>query len=148
MDDPCNSGFFNSDCSWTLNEVFFDVPEDGFTIEKGAQLRLQIDGSASCEGQGGGVGQSGECEVLVAYGDVEQTNGFSRLSLKANALADSSVKVHAPGGIWTDAEQLEWSPNHRPEFRTIQFSVDVRDAFGRDDINSVNLVLYLSLIHI
>ena len=65
-----------------------------------------------------------------------------RLSLKANALADSSVKVHAPGGIWTDAEQLEWSPNHRPEFRTIQFSVDVRDAFGRDDINSVNLVLY------
>ena len=142
LDDPCNSGLFNSDCSWTLNEVFFDVPEDGFTIEKGAQLRLQIDGSASCEGQGGGIGQSGECEVLVAYGDVEQTNGFSRLSLKANALADSSVKVHAPGGIWTDAEQLEWSPNHRPEFRTIQFSVDVRDAFGRDDINSVNLVLY------
>ena len=141
LDDPCNSGLFNSDCSWTLNEVFFDVPEDGFTIEKGAQLRLQIDGSASCEGQQGGLGQSGECEVLVAYGDVEQTNGFSRLSLKANALADSSVKVHAPGGIWTDAEQLEWSPNHRQEFRTIQFSVDVRDAFGRDDINSVNLVL-------
>ena len=50
-------------------------------------------------------------------------------------------KVHAPGGIWTDAEKLEWSPNHRPEFRTVQFSVDVRDAFGRDDINSVNLVL-------
>ena len=101
---------------------------------------MQIDGSASCEGQGG-VGQSGECEVLVAYGDVEQTNGFSRLSLKANALSDSSVKVHAPGGIWSDAEQLDWSPNHRPDFRTIQFSVDVRDAFGRDDINSVNLVL-------
>lgn len=141
LDDPCNSGLFNSDCSWTLNEVFFDVPDDGFTVEQGAQLRLQIDGSASCEGQGGGIGQSGECEVLVAYGDVEQTNGFSRLSLKANALADSSVKVHAPGGIWTDAEKLEWSPNHRPEFRTVQFSVDVRDAFGRDDINSVNLVL-------
>ena len=140
LDDPCNSGFFNSDCSWTLNEVFFDVPEEGFTIEKGAQLRLQIDGSASCEGQGG-VGQSGECEVLVAYGDVEQTYGFSRISLKANALSDSSVKVHAPGGIWSDAEQLDWSPNHRPDFRTIQFSVDVRDAFGRDDINSVNLVL-------
>ena len=140
LDDPCNSGLFNSDCSWTLNEIFFDVPEEGFTIDKGAQLRLQIDGSATCEGQSG-IGQSGECEVLVAYGDVEQTNGFSRLSLKANALADSSVKVHAPGGIWSDAEQLEWSPNHRPEFRTIQFSVDVRDAFGRDDINSVNLVL-------
>ena len=141
LDDPCNSGLFNSDCSWTLNEVFFDIPEDGFKVEQGAQLRLQIDGSASCEGQSGGIGQSGECEVLVAYGDVEQTNGFSRISMKANALSDSSVRVHASGGIWTDAEQLEWSPNHRPDFRTIQFSVDVRDAFGRDDINSVNLVL-------
>ena len=140
LDDPCNSGLFNSDCSWTLNEVFFDVPEDGFVVEQGAQLRLQIDGSASCEGQGG-IGQSGDCEVLVAYGDVEQTNGFSRLTMKANALADSSVRVHSSGGIWTDAEQLEWSPNHRPEFRTIQFSVDVRDAFGRDDIQSVSLVL-------
>ena len=141
LDDPCNSGLFNSDCSWTLNEVFFDIPEDGFKVEQGAQLRLQIDGSASCEGQQGGIGQGGDCEVLVAYGDVEQTNGFSRISMKANALSDSSVKVHASGGIWTDAEQLEWSPNHRPDFRTIQFSVDVRDAFGRDDINSVNLVL-------
>ncbi len=142
LDDPCNSGILNSDCSWTLNEVFFDVPEDGFTISQGQQLRLQIDGSASCEGQSGQGGFGGnDCEVLVAFGDVEQTNGFSRLSLKANALADSSVKVHAPGGIWTDSEKLEWSPNHRPDFRTIQFSVDVRDAFGRDDINSVNLVL-------
>ena len=141
LDDPCNSGLFNSDCSWTLNEVFFDIPEDGFKVEQGAQLRLQIDGSASCEGQQGGIGQGGDCEVLVAYGDVEQTNGFSRISMKANALSDSSVRVHASGGIWTDAEKLEWSPNHRPDFRTIQFSVDVRDAFGRDDINSINLVL-------
>ena len=53
LDDPCSSSIFNNDCSWTLNEVYFDVPEDGFTIDKGAQLRLQIDGSASCEGQAG-----------------------------------------------------------------------------------------------
>ena len=143
LDDPCSDGLFSNDCSWTLNEVYFAIPEDGLTIDKGAQLRLQIDGSASCEGQGGqgGIGQGGECDVLVAYNDIESTNSFSRISLKANALADSSVKVHAPGGIWTDAEKLEWTPNHRPEFRTIQFSVDVRDAFGRDDIQSVNLVL-------
>ena len=142
LNDPCNSGVFNSDCSWTVNEVFFDVPEDGFTVEKGAQLRLQIDGSASCEGQSGsGIGQGGECDVLVAFGDVEQSDGFSRLELKANALSDSSVKVHASGGSWLDQEQLEWAPNHRPEYRTIQFSVDVRDAFGRDDIHSVKLIL-------
>ena len=76
LDDPCNSGILNSDCSWTLNEVFFDVPEDGFTISQGQQLRLQIDGSASCEGQSGQGGFGGnDCEVLVAFGDVEQTNG-------------------------------------------------------------------------
>ncbi len=142
LEDPCTNSVFNNDCSWVLNEVYFDVPEDGFTVDKDEQLRLQIDGSASCEGQsGGGFGQGGECDVLVAYNDITSSNSYSRLSLKANALADSSVKVHAPGGIWTDAEQLEWTPNHRPDFRTIQFSVDVRDAFGRDDINSVNLVL-------
>jgi hypothetical protein len=140
LDDPCNPGFLNNDCSWTVNEVFFDVPEDGFTVEKGAQLRLQIDGSASCEGQGG-IGQGNDCDVLIAYGDVEQTDGYSRLELKANALSDSSVRVHAVGMMWTDDEVLEWSPNHRPEYRTIQFSVDVRDAFGRDDIHSVSLIL-------
>ena len=144
LDSPCSSGFFNNDCSWVLVDLYFEVPEDGFTIDKGAQLRLQIDGSASCEGQGGqgGVGSGGECDVLVGYNKMQSGGTFSRLSLKANALADSSVKVHAPGGIWTDAEQLEWFPNHREEFRTIQFSIDVRDAFGRDDINSVNLILY------
>ena len=140
LDDPCSSGILNSDCSWTVNEVFFDVPDDGFVVAKGAQLRLEIEGSASCEGQSGSIGQ-GDCEILVAFGDVEQTDGFSRLEMKANALSDSSVKVHATGSLWVDDEQLEWSPNHRPDFRTIQFSVDVRDAFGRDDIQSVSLIL-------
>jgi hypothetical protein len=140
LTSPCQDSVLpGSGCAWTINEISFDVPEDGFTVEQGSQLRLQIDASATCEGQGG-IGQ-GDCDVEVAYGDLDSTNSFSRLSVKANALADSSVKVHAPGGIWTDAEQLEWSPNHRPEFRTIQFSVDVRDAFGRDDIHSVDLVL-------
>ena len=142
LTSPCQDSVLpgSSGCVWTINEIAFDVPEDGFLVEKGSQLRLQIDGSASCEGQGG-IGQGGDCDVEIQYGDLDNTNSFSRLTVKANALADSSVKVHAPGGIWSDAEKLEWSPNHRPDFRTIQFSVDVRDAFGRDDINSVNLVL-------
>ena len=142
LDDSCQDSVIpgSTGCTWTINEIAFDVPEDGFTVEQGAQLRLQIDGSASCEGQGG-IGQGGDCDVQVAFGDLDNTNSFSRLTMKANALADSSVRVHPTGGIWTDDEQLEWSPNHRPEFRTIQFSVDVRDAFGRDDIHSVSLVL-------
>ena len=38
-------------------------------------------------------------------------------------------------------KKVEWSPNHRPEFREMHFSIDVRDAFGRDDIQGVNLVM-------
>jgi uncharacterized membrane protein len=142
LTSPCQDSVIpgQTGCTWTINEIAFDVPEDGFTVEQGAQLRLQIDGSASCEGQGG-IGQGGDCDVQVAFGDLDNTNSFSRLTMKANALADSSVRVHTPGSIWADNEQLEWSPNHRPEFRTIHFSVDVRDAFGRDDIHSVSLVL-------
>ncbi len=139
LNDPCTPGFLGNSCSWTLNEIYFSVPADGFKVEKGSQLRLQIDGSADCEGQGG-IG-AGDCDVLVAFGDMESANGFSRIAMKANALADSSVRVHEPGGAWTDPEKLEWEPNHRPDYRTIQFSVDIRDAFGRDDIHSVNLVL-------
>jgi hypothetical protein len=142
LNSPCQDSVIpgQTGCTWTINEIAFDVPDEGFLVEKGAQLRLQIDGSATCEGQGG-IGQGGDCDVEITYGNLDNTNSFSRLSVKANALANSSVKVHASGGIWTDAEQLEWAPNHRPDFRTIQFSVDVRDAFGRDDIHSVSLVL-------
>ena len=62
-----------------------------------------------------------------------------------NALSGSSVRVHSCneefGCNCNDAQRTEWSPNHRPEFREMQFSVEVRDAFGRDDIEEVNLVM-------
>ena len=140
LNDPCNSGVFNSDCSWTVNEVFFDVPEDGFTVEKGAQLRLQIDGSASCEGQG----SSTDCDVLVVFGDLDSTNAFSRISVRANPLVDSEIKVHSSGSSWTDVENLEWAPNHCiAESRQMQFSVNIIDAFGnpRDHLQSIKLIL-------
>ena len=105
------------------------------------QLELNIDAQATCESSGGGGFGGGSCEVNVAFGDVEDTSGTSKLELKANALADSSVRVHRPGASILDPEVTEWSPNHRPDFRTMQFTVDVRDAFGRDDIQSVDLIL-------
>ena len=141
LDDPCTSQFGQGGgCSWTSSVIDFEISSDGFTVENGKRIELSVDAQASCEGNSGGFG-GGTCDVDVAFGDVEQTNGFSKLELKANALADSSVRVHRPGGSFTDVEVTEWSPNHRPEFRTMQFTVDVRDAFGRDDIQAVDLVL-------
>ncbi len=107
-------------------------------------MKLRVDAQATCEG-GGGIGQGGDCDVLIAFGDVEQTEGFSRLEIKANALSGSAVKVHSChvdyGCGWNDAEKTEWSPNHRPEYRGMHFSVDVRDAFGRADIQDVKLIM-------
>jgi uncharacterized membrane protein len=145
LNDPCDGGGGfppgGGDCSWTSNEIFFTIDEDGYQLSKGSQLRLTIDASIDCQG-GGGIGGGGaSCDVIVAYGDIESTDGTSRLELKANALAESTVKAHAPGSMWTDPEMLEWAPNHRSDSRTIQFSIDVRDAFGREDIQSVSLVM-------
>jgi hypothetical protein len=142
LEDPCTGGTFGtSSCAWTSQIVDFDVPSDGFTVSNGKQLRLSVDAQATCESSGGGGIGGGNCEVNVAFGDVEQTNGYSQLEMKANALANSVVKVHRPGGGFLDPEVTEWSPAHRPEFRNMQFSVDVRDAFGRDDIENVDLVM-------
>ena len=146
LNDPCSAGGgfppTGGDCSWTVNEIYFTILASGFTVEQGDQLKLVVDAQASCEGQGGGgIGQNGECDVLIAYGDVENTAGTSRLEVKANALSDSSVRIHRPGASWLDQEVTEWSPNHRPDYRAMQFSVDVRNAFGRSDINSVRLVM-------
>lgn len=143
LDDPCQSSIFQS-CSWTSNEVFFSIPTSGFTVPNGKQLKLRVDAQATCEGNGG-VGQGGECDVLVAFGDIENSQGYSKLDIDANALSGSAVKVHSChedyGCGWSEEEKIEWSPNHRPEYREMHFSVDVRDAFGRDDIQSISLVM-------
>jgi hypothetical protein len=143
LDSPCQSTFLQP-CGWTSNEVFFTIPSSGFTVPNGKQLKLRVDAQATCEGNGG-IGQGGACDVLVAFGDIEQTQGYSKLEIDANALSGSAVKVHSChedyGCGWSEEEKIEWSPNHRPEYREMHFSVDVRDSFGRDDIQSISLVM-------
>lgn len=140
-EDPCTGNIVGTaSCPWVTTTIDFEIPSSGFMVETGDQLELNIDAQATCESSSGGFG-GGSCEVNVAFGDVEDTSGTSKLELKANALADSSVRVHRPGASFLDQEVTEWSPNHRPEFRTMQFTVDVRDAFGRDDIQGVDLVM-------
>ncbi|GIQ97537.1 MAG: hypothetical protein CM15mP3_05710 [Candidatus Poseidoniales archaeon] len=113
----------------------------GFLVENGKKLGLEID--ATIDGCQGGGGDSGVIPILSrrVFWDIDSTNSFSKLEVKANALANSAVKVHMPGSGWTDNEVLEWYPNHRQEFREMQFTLQVKDAFGRDDIESVNLVM-------
>ncbi len=78
---------------------------------------------------------------MLAYGG-QVGNGYSRMEFRANALDGSQVKVHEVGDGWSEIEVTEWSPTHRSDKREMQFTVDVRDAFGREDIDSVELILY------
>ncbi len=115
-----------------------DVSSSGYDISNGDRIKIDIEATADCEG-GGGFGSS--CEVMLAYGG-QVGNGYSRMEFRANALDGSQVKVHEVGDGWSETEVTEWSPTHRTDKREMQFTVDVRDAFGRDDIDSVELVLY------
>jgi len=145
LENPCSSANpLGGGCSWSVIEVEFDIGANGFMVEKGKQLKIRIDAQATCEGNTGGFGQS-DCAVDIAFGKMESSGGYSRLQIMTNALSGSSVRVHSCNEVfgcnWNDAQKFEWSPNHRPSFREMQFSVEVRDAFGRDDIEEVNLVM-------
>ena len=133
LNNPC--GFFTG-CQWNPYQVNFNIG-NGFDVVNGDRLKLNIEAEANCEA--GGAFTS--CEVLLAHGG-QVGNGFSRMEFRANALEGSQVKVHEMGDGWSESEVIEWSPTHSPDKREIQFTVDVRDAFGRADIESVELVLY------
>ena len=137
LENPCG-GFFGSNCAWVSYQINLDVSSSGYDIANGDRIKIDIEATADCEG-GGGFGSS--CEVMLAYGG-EVGNGYSRMEFRANALDGSQVKVHEVGDGWSEIEVTEWSPTHRSDKREMQFTVDVRDAFGREDIDSVELILY------
>ena len=135
LNNPCNS-FFGGGCSWLSYQVNLDIG-NGFDVVNGDRIKLNIEATADCEA--GGAFSS--CEVLLAHGG-QVGNGYSRMEFRANALDGSQVKVHEMGDGWSESEVTEWSPTHSADKREMQFTVDVRDAFGRADIESVELVLY------
>ena len=141
LGDPQSAGLFGGSDTWQPYTILLDVGSSGFVVENGDRLKLDIEATASCEGGGDGSPFGGStCEVDIAYGGTVG-NEYSRLELRANALSGSQVKVHYEGEGWSEVEVTEWSPTHRIEMRTMQFSVDVRDAFGREDIEKIELVL-------
>lgn len=140
LGEPQNASFFGGSDSWTPYTILLNVGADGFVVENGDRLALDIEATASCEGGGGSPIGGTTCQVDIAYGGAVG-NEYSRLEIRADALSGSQVKVHYQGEGWSEVEVTDWSPTHRLEKRTMQFSVDVRDAFGRDDIDKIELVL-------
>ena len=140
--DACNPGITNS-CNFDheLFEVILDDDEDGFEVEDGKEFTVEISAEMTgCESGGGPFGSS--CEAEIAWNEIDdESNRYSQLEVESNAIADSEVILQRDGAELADGVELEWYPNDVLADRTMQFSFDVKSAFGRDDMDSVRLLM-------
>lgn len=140
--DACNPGITNS-CNFDheLFEVILDDDEESFAVLDGRELTIDISAEMTgCESGGGPFGSS--CEAEVAWNEIDgETNRYSQMEVETNAVADSEVLLQRDGAELADGVELEWYPNDVLADRTMQFSFDVKSAFGRDDMDSVRLLM-------
>jgi len=139
--DACNPGITNS-CNFDheLFEVILDGG-DAFVIQDGNELTVEVSAEMSgCESSGGPFGSS--CEAEIAWNEIDgESNRFSQMEVETNAIADSEVILQRDGAELADGVELEWYPNDVLADRTMQFSFDVKSAFGREDMDSVKLLM-------
>ncbi|MDP6906150.1 MAG: hypothetical protein QF440_01885 [Candidatus Thalassarchaeaceae archaeon] len=153
--DACTPSFSGNSCGF--DERSFHPEWTGnqdFTVDDGERLKVLVSADMNCNSGGGGDGpdvpngteSSGrqwggtECDAWIAYNEIDTASGrFSMIEIETDPVAGSQVKVHRPGSVWTDDEVETWYPNDSPEMRVMQFNLELRDAFGRDDINIVRL---------
>ena len=139
--DACNPGITNS-CNFDheLFEVILDS-DDSFVIQDGNELTVEVSAEMSgCESSGGPFGSS--CEAEIAWNEIDgESNRYSQMEVETNAIADSEVILQRDGAELADGVELEWYPNDVLADRTMQFSFDVKSAFGREDMDSVKLLM-------
>ena len=63
------------------------------------------------------------------------------IEISTNAVSDTVFFVQRPGDEFIDGAVVDWYPNDVISDREMQFSFDVKSAFGRKDIESVELRL-------
>lgn len=140
--DACNPGLTNS-CNFDheLFEVILDDDEQGFEVDDGEEFTIEISAEMTgCESGGGPFGSS--CEAEIAWNEIDgESNRYSQLEVESNAIADSEVILQRDGAELADGVELEWYPNDVLSDRTMQFSFDVKSAFGREDMDSVRLLM-------
>jgi len=140
--DACNPGLTNS-CNFDheLFEVILDDDEQGFEVDDGEEFTIEISAEMTgCESSGGPFGSS--CEAEIAWNEIDgESNRYSQLEVESNAIADSEVILQRDGAELADGVELEWYPNDVLSDRTMQFSFDVKSAFGREDMDSVRLLM-------
>ncbi len=138
----CNAGITNS-CNFDHEsfEIILDDGDESFIISKDRELIVEITAEMTgCESGGSPFGDS--CEAEVAWNEIDgEENRFSHLEVESNAIEDSEVLLQRDGSELADGIELEWFPNDVLADRTMQFTFDVKSAFGRYDMDSVRLLM-------
>jgi len=143
FEDPCNGFTFGGDGCDEQNPdddkmTFENV--NTFLVESDSYLKVQLEIVSTSGCEGGGFGGD-SCDVNIFFGDISNDNQETYLSVRTNTLSGSSFKVHKEGAGWNDVETIDWYPHDSDEDRNIQISVDIRSAFGRDDISDIELFI-------
>ncbi|MAT48296.1 MAG: hypothetical protein CMA27_00520 [Euryarchaeota archaeon] len=143
LDDPCSNSFGG------LGDSGCDDPDDeslllenvGTTlIESDGYLKVELEVVSQNNCDSGGFG-SGGCDVKIFFGDIESDQQETYLNVRTNTLSGSTLKVHKEGAGWNDVETIDWYPHDSDEDRNMQISVDIRSAFGRADIEEIEVFL-------
>ena len=139
--DACTTSFTNS-CSFDHEEFEIDLGEDqSFTVSKDERLEITV--SAEMTGCDGGSFPGGSsCEAEVAWNEIDdENNRFSQLEVEANAISNSLVVLQREGAELAEGPELDWYPNDILSERAMQFTFDVKSAFGRYDIEATRLIM-------
>ena len=139
--DACTQSFTNS-CSFDHEEFEIDLEEDqSFIISKDERMEITV--SAEMSGCDGGSFPGGSsCEAEVAWNEIDdENNRFSQLEVEANAISNSLVVLQREGAELAEGPELDWYPNDILSERAMQFTFDVKSAFGRYDIEATRLIM-------
>ena len=139
--DACTQSFTNS-CSFDHEEFEIDLEDDqSFIISKDERMEITV--SAEMSGCDGGSFPGGSsCEAEVAWNEIDdENNRFSQLEVEANAISNSLVVLQREGAELAEGPELDWYPNDILSERAMQFTFDVKSAFGRYDIEATRLIM-------
>ena len=139
--DACTQGITNS-CSFDHEEFDVDLGSgQSFTVSKDEMFEISI--SAEMTGCDGGSFPGGSsCEAEVAWNEIDgEPDRFSQIEIEANAISNSLVLLQREGAELAEGPELDWYPNDILSDRSMQFTFDVKSAFGRYDIESTRLLM-------
>jgi hypothetical protein len=95
---------------------------------------------SGCDSGGGPFGST--CTAELAWNEIDgESTRHSEIEVETNAISNSIVVLQRDGDEISEGPILEWYPNDIIDQRSMQFTFDVKSAFGRYDIDSVRLLL-------